>query len=327
MRLGIVGTGTIVDEVLPILGGCGWLPVAVCGTQRSRQKADRLCEEYHMEAAFCDFGAMLAEVAMDAVYIAVPNHLHHRFAMEALKAGQHVIVEKPVTSNDREARELAALAREKNLYLFEAITTVYQPNFLTIQKILPRIGKVKVVSCNYSQYSRRYDAFQRGEILPVFDPEKSGGALMDLNLYNLHYLLGLFGSPKEIAYHANVEQGIDTSGILTLDYSDFQAVSIAAKDCAAPQNYVIQGTKGYISQNIAANTCGPVTLHFNDGTEEYFDGNPSNRLEAEFRWFARQMASGDRTECYQMLNHTLEVSKYQTQARLGAGIRFPADGQ
>lgn len=327
MRLGIVGTGTIVDEVLPILGGCGWTPVAVCATQRSRQKAEQLCEEYHMEAAFCDFGSMLAEVSMDAVYIAVPNHLHHSFALQALQTGQHVIVEKPITSNDREAEELAALAREKNRYLFEAVTTLYQPNFLTIQKILPRIGKVKVVSCNYSQYSRRYDAFQRGEILPAFDPEKSGGALMDLNLYNLHYLLGLFGSPREISYHANVERGIDTSGILTLDYGDFQAVSIGAKDCAAPQNYVIQGTRGYISQNIAANTCGPVTLHLNDGTEEYFDGNPSGRLEAEFRRFAAQIASGELTECYKMLEHTLEVSRCLTRARLGAGIHFAADGR
>lgn len=325
MRLGIAGSGMIVNEVLPILRRCGWEPAAICATARSREKAEQLCQEYHMEEVFLDFKSMLEHVQMDAVYIGVPNFLHYEFAMQALKAGHNVILEKPFTSNYREAEELAALAKKENLFLFEAITTVYQPNFFTVQKLLPRIGEVKVAVCNYSQYSRRYDAFQRGEVLPVFDPQKSGGALMDLNLYNLHYLLGLFGAPEKISYHANVERGIDTSGILTLDYSGFQAVAIGAKDCAAPHTCMIQGTKGYIWQNMAARSGEPVTLHLNDGTEEHYSENPPCRLEAEFRHFAGQIASGSRTECYRMLQHSLLVSKYQTEARLGAGIYFPAD--
>ena len=325
MKLGIVGTGTIVEEVLPQLSGWNWQVSALCGTPRSQGKVTELCGQYEIPSAYTDYAAMLREAEMDAVYVAVPNFLHYAFVRQALEAGRHVIVEKPMTSNYREAVELSAIAREKKLFLFEAITTLYLPNYQKLRELLPRVGTVKLVSCNFSQYSRRYDAFRSGTILPAFDPEKSGGALMDLNLYNLHWILGLFGAPQSAVYQPNMERGIDTSGILTMAYPGFQAVSIAAKDCAAPWSYVIQGTDGYLKQDTPANFCGPVTLHLNDGTEERFDGNPSSRMEPEFRMFADCMANGDYGYCEMALERSLLVSKTQTEARINAGILFPAD--
>ena len=150
---------------------------------------------------------------------------------------------KPLTSTLREGEELAELARKQRLFLYEAITTIYQPDYAALKAQLYRIGTVELVSCNFSQYSSRYEAFRRGKIHPVFDPEKSGGALMDLNLYNLHWMLGLFGTPEQVEYYANMEHGIDTSGVLLLQYPDFQAVILATKDCAAPSRYIIQGTE------------------------------------------------------------------------------------
>lgn len=323
MKLGIAGTGIIVQEVLPLLVEWGWNVTAICGTAAG--KAEAMARAHGVPSAFGGYAAMLEQADIDTVYVAVPNFLHFDLCRKALNAGKHVIVEKPMTSNDREARELAALAREKNLFLFEAITTVYLPNYALLKTLLPRIGDVKIVTCNCSQYSRRYDAFRAGEILPVFDLKKSGGAMMDLNLYNLHWLIGLFGKPEGADYRANVERGIDTSGVLLLQYPGFLAVSIAAKDCAAPRNFVIQGTGGYIRQDSPANACREIVLHLNDGTEEVFDENPPNRLEPEFRAFREQIESGDHTRCYAALEHSVLVSTVQTQARLGAGIRFPAD--
>lgn len=326
MKIGAAGTGAMVAEVLPLMKDWDWEVTALCGTARSKAVTDGLCDKYNIKAAYCDYDAMLAEADMDVVYIAVPNFLHYSFVRKALEQNYHVIVEKPITSNYKEARELAAIARDRNLYLFEAITTVNMPNYHKIRELLPRIGVIKFASCNFSQYSHRYDAFLAGETAPVFDPQKSGGALMDLNLYNLHYLLGLFDGPKAVTYHANMERGIDTSGILMLEYDTFCATAIAAKDCSAPCSYVIQGSKGYICQNTPANFCGAVTLHLNDGTEEYYDENPqASRLEPEFRLFYQQISSGDRSRCYEMLEQSLLVSRIQTEARIGAGIRFPAD--
>lgn len=325
MKLGIVGTGIIVGEVLPLLVKWGWEVSALCGTPRSHEKTRSLASAYGVPAAYDDYPAMLEQSGVDTVYIAVPNHLHHAFCKKALNAGKNVIVEKPMTSNNREAGELADLARAKELFLFEAITTMYLPNYRRIRELLPRVGDIKIVTCNCSQYSRRYDAFRAGEVLPVFDPKKAGGALMDLNLYNLHWLIGLFGKPESVDYQANVERGIDTSGMLIIRYPGFLAVSIAAKDCAAPRSFIIQGTEGYIQQSSPANTCREILLHLNDGTEEVFDDNPESRLEPEFRAFAEQIESGDRSRCYEALEHSVLVSTVQTQARLGAGIHFPAD--
>lgn len=325
MRLGIVGVGMIAQEVVPNLRNWGIEPAAVCGTQRSIDKAKKLCDENGIESVYTDYDAFLAEADIDTVYIAVPNFLHFSFASKALTAGKNVIVEKPMTSNYSESCELGRIAKEKGLFLFEAITTLYLKNYEKIREWLKRIGEIKIVTANFSQYSSRYDAFKEGKIMPVFDHNKSGGTLMDLNLYNLHYIIGLFGEPEKVSYQANMERGIDTSGIVTMDYGKFQAVSIAAKDCGAPCQYVIQGTKGYILQTTPANNCGEVTLHLNDGTEEKFDAKPDIRLRDEFENFVRIIENADMDTCLKNLEHSLLVSKVQTEARLSAGIVFPAD--
>ena len=324
MKLGVVGTGMIAHDVVPHVGEWGWDVVAVCSTPRSADKAREIADPYGA-AVYTDYAEMLGRDDIDAVYVAVPNYVHFSHAKAALEAGKSVILEKPIASNVAEAEELSRLARERKLFLYEAITTLYLPNFIKIQELLPRIGTVKIVSLNYSQYSSRYDAFRAGTVLPAFDATKAGGALMDLGLYNVEFALGLFGEPQGVAYAANVERGIDTSGVLSLDYGAFKAVCIAAKDCAAPLTNVIQGTDGYILQTTPAGVCGEVLLHLNDGTEERFDANPPIRFEPEFRAFAEGMEKGDLEGCYRALDHSVAVSRVMTKGRLSAGVRFPAD--
>lgn len=325
MNLGIVGTGMISQVVIPHLAEWGCTPAAVAATPSTLDQARSLCEQNGIPRALASFDDLLADEDIDTVYLAIPNHLHFSFAMRALSAGKHVIVEKPLCSTDREAEELALCARERGLMAFEAITTLHLPNFAALRELLPRIGEVKMAYTNYSQYSSRYDKFRAGEVLPAFDPVKSGGALMDLGLYNLHYLLGLFGEPERVDYRANVERGIDTSGVAVLDYGDFKAVSIAAKDCAAPATCVVQGTRGYLLQTTPANVCGEILLHLNDGSEERFTANPELRWESEFRAFAQMIDMGDRVGCYELLGHSVAVMRAITRARQEAGIVFPAD--
>lgn len=270
----------------------------------------------------------LCATGIDTVYIAVPNFLHFDYCRRALENGLNVIVEKPMTSNLAEAKILEKLAKERNLFLFEAITTLYLPNYLKIQEWLPRIGEIKLVESQYSQYSRRYDAFRQGQILPAFDPKKAGGALMDLNLYNLHYVMGLFGMPEKFKYYANIERKIDTSGTLIMQYPTFIAICTAAKDCRGLYGGIIQGTVGCIRSSYPANLIGEVTLELNDGTVEKFDdGSAKARLIPEFSAFIKAINEKDYAFCYEHLSMSLNVSMVQTQARLEAGIEFPADAQ
>lgn len=324
MKLGVVGTGMIAQIVVPHLEEWGASVAAVSGTPNTRDEAAELARPYGA-AVYTDYAEMLASADVDTVYIAVPNFLHCVFTLQALEASKHVIVEKPIASNAAEAEKIASVAREKHLMVFEAISTLYLSNYQKIKEWLPRIGSVKIVSCNYSQYSHRYDAFREGAVLPAFDPAKAGGALMDLGLYNFQYIMGLFGEPESVSYLANVERGIDTSGVATLDYGAFKAVSVCAKDCAAPVMNVIEGNDGYILQMTPANKCGEVLLHLNDGTEERFDGNPEMQWESEFCTYARMVDEGDYDTCYHMLDHSVAVSRAMTQARLSAGVRFPMD--
>ena len=325
MRLGILGTGKIVQEFLPWLAQSGPFTVqAVCSTAHSAQGAQQLCQQYGIPQHTTNYLELLQWV--DVVYIAVPNMQHTRFARVALEAGKHVIVEKPMAPTAAQAEELVALARRKQVFLFEAVTTQYLENYGKIRELLPRVGTVRLVQCSFSQYSSRYDAFCAGETPPVFDPACAGGALMDLGVYNASYIVGLFGEPNQVHYTANLERGIDTSGILTMDYTGFKAVSLAAKDCAAPARCLIQGTKGYILQKSTPNFCGGVTFHPNQGKEEHYNLNGGRpRQAAEFEAFARALDTGDQELCTRMQDTSIAVSRVLTVARRSAGIRFSGE--
>ena len=326
MKLGIVGSGMIVQEFLPSLVQLEGLEImGMQGTKKSIGKVEEICVKYGIPRFTDDFNK-LCEFGIDTVYIAVPNFLHFEYCKKALEKGLNIIVEKPMTTNYRQAKELSDLAKEKELFLFEAITTLYFENYKKIKGWIEKIGDVKLVQSQYSQYSSRYDAFKRGEILPVFDSEKAGGALMDLGLYNLHYVLGLFGKPENVKYYANIERNIDTSGVLMIEYKNFNAMCVCAKDSEGGRIGVIQGSKGKIVSEEAPGLVGKVTLNMYDGTTESFDdGFSKDRVVPEFKAFISAVNESDLEFCYRQLEKSLLVSEVQTKARIGAGIRFPQD--
>lgn len=326
MKLGIIGTGLIVQEFLPRLIELEGIEVlAIQGIPETAEETQKLAAENGVPHALTTFEELQA-TGIDTVYIAVPNFLHYSYSKQALEAGLHVIVEKPATSNARELEELAELAKTQNRFIFEAVTTPYLRGFAKIKEWLSRIGQIRLVQSQYSQYSRRYDAFKSGQVLPAFDPNKAGGALMDLNLYNLHMVLGLFGLPEGQSYRANMERGIDTSGILSLDYPDFQAICLAAKDSQGYAQLTIQGDKGVIRTSHPVNVIGQVSLELYDGTSQVFQEDTiENRLEPEFEYFGKIINTQDKEAYEATLERSLAVSRVQTAARLDAGIIFPMD--
>ena len=326
MKLGIIGSGMIVQEFLPSLVKLEDLEIlGIQGTKLGIEKVEEICKKYNIPN-FTDNFDELCNFGIDTVYIAVPNFLHFEFCKKALEKGINVIVEKPITTNYREAKELEKLAKEKKLFLFEAITTLYFENYKKIKAWITKIGDIKLVQSQYSQYSSRYDAFKRGEILPVFDPEKAGGALMDLGLYNLHYVLGLFGKPENVKYYANIERNIDTSGVLIMKYKNFSAMCVCAKDSEGERIGVIQGSEGKIVSEEAPGLVGKVTLKLYDGTTESFDdGFSKDRVVPEFTQFIRAVKENDLEFCYRQLEKSLLVSEVQTKARIDAGIKFTQD--
>lgn len=327
MKLGILGTGMIVKNVLPIFGKLPFEKVVILGTPNTREETEKLAAEYHLDGCFYDYDELLAS-DIDTVYVALPNFLHYSFAKKALEHGKHAIVEKPVTANYRELEELNQIAKEAHLMVFEGMNTPHLPTFKAIQNDLPALGNIKIISMNYSQYSHRYDAFKEGTVLPAFDPHKAGGALMDLNVYNISFIIALFGKPESVEYIANIERGIDTSGIVTLRYPGFCAVSVGAKDCKAPMTNTIQGDKGSIVIDHNINSLRRYIRQDHAGNEfRYEDPDFIHRMYAEFVDFIRAIDENDYEYAQKMMDISLAVSHTLETARRKAGIVFDNDHQ
>lgn len=328
MKIGIVGSGGIVLSFLDALKYVEDVEaVSIWCREKSIEKAKKIAKNNGFEKVYTDYELMLKDDEIDFVYIGLPNNLHYEYSKKALEFNKNVINEKPFTSTIKEAETLAKLAKKNNLFLFEAITTLHTPNYKLIKEKLPEIGEIKIVSGNYSQYSSRYDAFLEGKIHPVFNPELSGGALVDINIYNLHFVTGLFGKANEVRYMANVaHNGIDTSGIVTLRFDKFNAVCIGAKDCGCESSVYIEGTKGYIKVSGSPGICSSFEVCLNKQEKEIFNEQQfSNHMVYEICDFRDIYNSKNYKECYKLLEHSLDVIKETVQARKDAGIIFSAD--
>ena len=326
IRLGIIGTGMIAQEFLPDFAALPEYELrGILSTTRSLGTARALCERYGIPCATDDFETLCA-AGIDTVYVAVPNLLHRDYCVRALEKGLNVIVEKPLTCRIEEAEEIRNLAKARKRFLFEAITTVYLDSYRKIPELLPRIGEVKLVQSQFCQFSSRYEAFQRGEIAPVFDPAKAGGAMLDLNVYNLHFILGLFGPPEEAQYVPALERGVDTCGVTVLRYPGFPALCTCAKSCGGAGWSLIQGSRGRIRTTGTPNWVGDVILELNDGTVERYPGTgEKERCFAELRAFAEMMAAGDYERCWQALERSLALCEVMTRIRRSAGILYPGE--
>ena len=327
MKVGILGAGMIVHDLLTFIHQVEGVELtAICALPEEKEKIEDMAKEHHITSTYVNYDEMLKDEQVEVVYIAVNNHLHYEMSMKALKAHKHVICEKPFTSNVAELEELNAVAKAEHLLLLEAISTQYLPNVLKMKELLSEVGNVKIVSANYSQYSSRYNAFKEGKILPAFDVNKSGGALMDLNIYNIHLLVALFGEPQHVEYQANIEKGIDTSGIITLDYGTFKAVLIGAKDCKAPIMTSIQGDQGCLVLDTPANNTSRFKLLKNDKSEyDYDEQHGQHRMYFEFVEFVKIFEQKDFDRAQEMMKKSLIAMKIATLARKSAGVEFPAD--
>ena len=229
MNLCAIGTGAITRNLLAEYNRSDVLHCTAIYS-RNEEKGRAIAEEFGLEKVYTSMEEMLADPAIEMVYVATPNSIHYGQTKAALLAGKHVICEKPFAPTVAEADELIALAKEKHLLLYEAITTAHHPHYGIVKENLPKLGKIKLVTGTFCQFSSRYPALLAGKASPVLDHNFAGGALMDINLYNIHFVVGLFGKPRSVRYFPNRhESGVDTSGILLLEYEDFLCQCTGAK--------------------------------------------------------------------------------------------------
>lgn len=314
MNLGIVGAGMIVKDFLSFSHELTEIKLEAI-VARNIENLKNLQSTYKIKEIYTDLDECLSNSSIDTIYVAVPNNLHYTVAKKALEAGKNVICEKPFTLDYHETVELFELAESKNLILIEAITNQYLPNYLEIKENLSQIGNIRLVECNFSQLSSRYEAFKKGIIAPVFDKNQGGGVLGDLNIYNIHFVVGLFGAPKNSEYYPNIVREVDTSGILILEYDEFKVVCIAAKDTYNNSYANIQGDKGLIKVIGTLNEVPNYIIKNNEVEMKVNKNIHKHRMYSEFKKFIDVIDNKDFDFMEKQKEHSLAVMEVIDKSR------------
>ena len=325
IRLGTIGSNFIVHNILKNVDRTEGIRL-VAAYSRTLEKAQALAAQYGATKAYTDMDAFLADEEVNFVYIATPNLLHYPQAKKALLAGKNVILEKPFTTRLEHARELVRIAEEKGLILVDAVPTAFLPNLRILKEQLPRIGQLKLVMGNYSQYSSRYDQVLAGEKPNIFNPEYAGGCLMDINFYNVYLNVALFGAPQDAAYYPNLRPGLcDTSGTMLLRYDGFVSSAMGAKDCSGVNFFQIEGEKGHIYIENGPNGIQSVRVVTKDSDVTYNEQPDPDRWYYEVQEVTRLVLADDRQAFRDRLETMLQVIGTIETSRKKAGIFFPGD--
>lgn len=326
MKLAIIGTGFIIPTTLQAIQQIDAIEVtSIFARPHSLEKGKELSKTFDIPAVYTDYDKLLATDSCECVYIANINPVHYEYAQKALMADKHVILEKPTCVHAWQTKELVALAKLRGLFFFEAITPLHNPNYHHIKEDLKKLGNIKLIQCNYSQYSSRYNAYKEGTVLPALDPTLYGGALYDVNIYNINVVVGLFGKPRSIQYNANIGfNGVDTSGTLLMKYDTFFAHCTAAKDSESPGHITIQGDLGYIEVHGPTHEFYDYSIYFYDEKVEHRHrySQYEHRMVHEFLEFEEMIRTNDRERMEQGMQTSIEVMEVVDLATQSAGIHY-----
>ncbi len=325
IRIGTIGTGSIVSRILTGVSRTAGIRCEAVYS-RAEGKGRALADAFGVDKVYTDLEALFADPAIDYIYVASPNSLHFDQARAALEHGKNVLCEKPFTSTLREADELIRLARDRRLFLYEMVPTSFLPNYQLVSEYLPAAGRVRLVMCNYSQYSSRYDNLKAGEVTNIFDPAYSGGCLQDINYYNVYFTVSLFGKPVSARYDPNrFANGIDTSGVVTLQYDDSVATLSGAKDTWGVNFAQIEGENGYLYIEGGANALESVRVVTRTSDRTYNAQPDPDRWIYEIQGLVPLLQAADHAACIKRLDLTRSVVEIVEAMRKQAGISFPAD--
>lgn len=321
INIGAIGTSFIMDTILDNMAQVEGICCQALYS-RSKDKALALAEKFNISKIYTDYNDMLSSDKINWVYVCSPNSLHYEHSKAALLAGKHVLCEKPFTGTGNQLKELISIARERNLFLFEAILPLFHPHYKIIQEHLADISPIKMGAGIFCQYSSRYEALKKGEVANVFNPDFAGGSLMDLNVYNIYFFTSLLGLPEDVAYTASVyENGVDTNGVVRLKYPDIICDCIAAKDAYCENNVQLIGENGYIRVTPAASNLSEVTIvsRGRDTIQLKADKNP---WYYEMEGLVKLVKDNNFAECYRRLEIALNVVTVLEKARESAGLGF-----
>ena len=259
VRFAVIGTSAITTRFLEALAAAGQGAVLQAVYSRTKQRAQAFGAQYGAKAYYDSLQALAADKNVDAVYIASPNSLHCAQALCMLRAGKHVLCEKPLAPTPKQTVELFEAAKEKGVFLMEAYAYLHSPFVTALKKEIEEgtIGEIRYIESQF--LTSYYD-----KINIRLHKENYGGAVYDLGCYNTSMLLKLLEDmPSRVKAMAQYdENGVDIYTAALLNYENDVRASITCgmifeKD--KPHRYdrlYIHGTKGDIKSDTKFNQEG-----------------------------------------------------------------------
>ncbi|GAA5417447.1 scyllo-inositol 2-dehydrogenase (NADP(+)) IolU [Paraliobacillus ryukyuensis] len=328
VRFGIIGTNWITESFIDAASQVEDFQLATVYS-RTQEKAEAFASKFQEDiTTYTDLNAFFSSDQIDAIYIASPNALHAEQAIEAMKNGKHVIVEKPMASNAKEVQAMTDTAKENNVLLLEALKTTFLPNFQTIKDNLHKIGPVRRYFSSYCQYSSRYDAYKEGKVLNAFKPELSNGSMMDIGVYTIYPMVALFGKPNNLSANAYMlDSGVDGQGSITFDYDEMNGAVMYSKITHSFLPSEIQGEDGSIVIDYISRP-NKVEICYKDGSvEDITREQNENAMYYEAKAFIEAIKEGKTQSEVNTFELSYDVASVLDEARKQIGLVFPADNK
>jgi predicted dehydrogenase len=293
LRFATVGTSWITTQFADAVSRVDGVEI-VCATSRDAERAARFAATIGVPSSTGDLAGLLASGEVDALYVGTPNSLHAEPALAAIRAGKHVLVEKPATPDAAGFASLVAAAREAGVVLMEGMRTAYDPGTARVRELLGTLGPIRRVSLRYCQRSSRYDLVLAGERVNIFDPALAGGALNDLGVYCASALVDLFGEPERVlAAWVTIAGGADGAGAALAVYPGFVADLGWSKITASDVPSEVQGEAATLVIDHVPAPRRLVVRRLDGGEDVVEVAAPAFALDGEVERFVQLCAGGD----------------------------------
>ena len=326
MRVGIIGTGWIAEKAAITLNG---LSSASAGCEayavgsRSKEKAEAFAAKWNIKKAYGSYAELIADPDVDLVYIGTPHSHHFDVTKEALLADMPCLVEKAFMANHRQAKEIVDLARERKVFLAEAIWTRYQPARQMVLDLINsgRIGEPRLVTATLG--------YSMGEKPRIMRPDLCGGALLDLGVYALNFVRMFFDADIVSMESQCVKSktGMDLTNAISLVLSDGLLCNLqSSAQCVGDNIGVIAGTDGNL---IIDNINNPQQITVNGPDRTYIETLhvPHQITGYEYQFLAcRQALIDGLLEPQEMpLDETLYIMELMDCLRRKWDVVYPMD--
>ncbi|MCP9200699.1 Gfo/Idh/MocA family oxidoreductase [Gramella sp. GC03-9] len=319
IKWGIVGLGKIAGkfaEGLKHVENAQLYAVA----SRDLAKAEEFSEKHNSEIAYGSYEQLMEDPEVEVIYVATPHSLHERISIQCLNHGKAVLCEKPFAINLEQAKKMINLAREKDIFLMEAMWTMFLPHFQHVLELVNsgKYGKVKKIKADFG-FKAEFDASKR-----LFNKSLGGGSLLDIGIYPVFLAYAILGYPEKIEASSHfAETGVDTSSEIRFSYSsqaEAELYSTLAEK--TPTTGEVQLEKAVIKINSRFHEPSSLTV-ITDGKEEHIKfENIGNGYNYEAAHVTRMLLE-HKTESDKMdFTKTLDLMKLLDDIREKTGLVY-----